>query len=435
MYCMVRQKTITAKNAETQLFGTSCVVNNFSCRLSRSIIVWKKNIIKSCPFRRVMKEVEFDLLNDAVRSDEHNIVFKYKSIETHCGQVLIRSSEGLYLIKDEVGETFYKKSDLPANAETDFKKLFELTLAQMDYNRVIEDSDNVDNFDSQCHALQAIVTSMSLIHDKYFTVKNSRNNGIVLYTSYGGIYKPNCVDLNEIFVTKEIEKCFWEIEVSIEMKGVNVTAYLGIDGIIRSSSKEIPCMINLIRAFAIPSNNKFIVQKDKLQLVETNQKFLESVTLLNARFDTTFQHDDLLDQSYVLRNKLSEDRPEDYQFPYIQKYLSENTLHDNWSNELIIGMGMLLTSIIITCLCSCCNGVITVFRFLNLVCIKPFKLCCSGITKLINERSNNIRRLADSSEQTVLTDLPTNTAVAVKPSASQISSDEEETDKILSDYA
>ena len=434
MYCMVSQKTITAKNAETQLFGTNCVVNNFSCRLSRSIIVWKKNIIKSCPFRRVMKKVEFDLLNDAVRNDEHNIVFKYKAIEKHCGQVLIRSSEGLYLIKDEVGETFYKKSDLPANAETDFKKLFELTLAQMDYNRVIEDSDNVDNFDSQCHAIQAIVASMSLIHDKYFTVKNSRNNDIVLYTSYGGIYKPNCVEVNEIFVTKKIEKCFWEIEVSIELKGVNVTAYLGHDGIIRSSSKEIPCKTHLIRAFAIPGNNNFIVQKDKLQLVETNRNFLESVTLLNARLDTKFQHDDLLDQSYVLKNKLSEDKPEDYQFPYIQKYLSENTLHDNWSNELIIGSGMLLASIIITCLCSCCNGVITVLRFFNLVCIKPFKLGWSGITKLINDRSNN-RRLANSSEQTVLTDLSTNTAVAGKPRAPQMSSDEEETDKILSDYA
>jgi hypothetical protein len=152
--CRTHRRTITAENADAHLFGTSCKVSDLSCKLPESIIVWDKSVIKYCPFRRIIKNTEFQYVDGGFTSVRHNLRFQPQKVETWCGHKLILTKEGLYVKCGIINDAFYKSTDLPAKEEVDLKRITELTLATIDYGMVVETEDTKRQKEIACTALR-----------------------------------------------------------------------------------------------------------------------------------------------------------------------------------------------------------------------------------------------------------------------------------------
>ncbi len=94
--CYVSLKFIAESNLNSHIFNGICKVSDWSCRLHDSIIVWRRVVVKSCPFKLVSDSYVFTsgpYFLDKIQK----LGFQFKSIESYCNVDMIRTTEGLYL--------------------------------------------------------------------------------------------------------------------------------------------------------------------------------------------------------------------------------------------------------------------------------------------------------------------------------------------------
>ena len=354
--CVMKKRTLTATNVQAHLFDTNCLVSDYYCRLPKSIIIWEENVIKNCPFKRILKNVEFEVSTLTFFSKKHNLAFKFRGVQEYCETKIIKTYEGAYLTSNN-NEHFYQKTDLPDNDNNvDLLRMVELNLASIDYSTINARTDSKNLFKKQCTVFESLVNSASIANDKYFKFKDYRNNDLILYSLYGEIYKPECVNVNEIFFDNNPEKCYKDFEIVATVKGKNISSFLSHYGIIKTHSQELPCINDLIRTVPIPNQVNYIINKNNIQkVVNVNEIKLEEVTFVGSGSEETIFHDDILHES--LFNMLHENENQviqDFVFPKSSGYelVSEDAVKYIRNNTLIY---FVIGFVLLLCCFSCCQ--------------------------------------------------------------------------------
>ena len=348
--CQIKERTITALNSQAHLFGTKCVVTDNYCRLPESIIVWKENVIKTCPFRRLIKNVPFKIDNITIYSTDHNLAFRFRSIVNYCDTKMIRTYEGAFLMKGN-NEDFYKQTDLPAEDNNIRSlRLTELSLASLDYTAVESRQNMKYLFRTQCRIFEALLYSASYTNDRYFVLKDYKGNEVTLYSLNNQLFKPVCSKVTDIYFEKSTNECFQDIKILARVGDKNISAFLTNHRIIKKHSKKFKCLKNFLRATET-SDNSYIINKNNIQNLVNKRDFkLEKITFINSQVDDVIFHDDILRESLLHMLHENEDSTiHDFIFPYVEN-LVEN---DNFVFENLKKSIFLYIFVVIVCF-SCC---------------------------------------------------------------------------------
>ena len=313
--CKLIKKNIIANNQNSNLFNSNCKVSDFSCRINGAIIVWDKSVIKTCPFRRVIRNINFEIIDKSFLAKQHNIVLKFKSTEKHCGHQLIKTVEGPFLRFEEQDHSFFNQSDFSESEPdvVDLKKLFQLTLATIDYGRVLEISDLRKVFHFQCQMFKSLIDSFTLKHDQYAKFTDIRGEEIIFYTIFGELYEPKCVRIDTVFLVSKTNKCFMDLPVKVTLNSKNISAFLTNNGIIKYGSETIECNNNLIRSFRLPGSKNLIIVKGKyLNYYDSNDVILKKVLFINASMDDNIDHQDILKEPFSIEHVSNDQITEKY---------------------------------------------------------------------------------------------------------------------------
>ena len=95
-HCYVTSRFIAEADLNSHIFNGFCKISDWFCNLKDSIVVWHRDIVHSCPFRRVSNG---NLRSNGVYfvEDSQKLGFQFKRFETQCGVDMIYTTEGLYV--------------------------------------------------------------------------------------------------------------------------------------------------------------------------------------------------------------------------------------------------------------------------------------------------------------------------------------------------
>ena len=390
--CYLKQRTIVASSKESHLFGTDCIVTDNYCRLVDSVIVWEKNIIKTCPFRRLLKGIEFELNGSTLKNKEHLILFSMRHVETYCGTTMIRTFEGAYVTIGN-NEEFYMKTNLPANMLDSHKNnINALSLAQVDYKSYVRNAEIRTLVSKKCETFKTILHSIANTNDRYTRLTDYKKKPVIVYSLYGELYRPDCLKVNTIYMKKDNEKCYLDFEITVTINNKNISAFLTHYGIVKTHSQEIKCIKNSIRKIKLPKSDLIIVNKNNHNSLVSAKDFkLDKLTFLNFEIDESIYHDDILKETaFNMLHEINNEKIHDFLFTKKNVFSGSEEAEFTFRHLLIvlgiIGFTFLVIVLMLWCGCR-----------LN---------CCSFICKLCETKksSNNIplSNLDSSNEARIL---------------------------------
>ena len=241
--CLFREKSIIAVDKNSLLFCTNCKGSDLHCQVGSSMIVWNNSIIHSCPFRRIMKRVDFRLTEEGFTNDEENLSFIYKANEDWCNTKIISTVEGVYIKFADFSNTddlFYKHTGIEESTDqVDLKQIAELTLASLDFDLRLETDLARKEFEQSCQNFKVILEVFRLATDnQYLLTKNFKGKVLVIYSKSKYLYKAECMDLNDIVIQKKDTKCYdSHIKVRfLSKEGEDTSGYLNSEGVITNKS-------------------------------------------------------------------------------------------------------------------------------------------------------------------------------------------------------
>ena len=186
--CKIIDRYITADSNKSPVFDTqNCFAGDGFCSLPSSTVVWNEKIIHDCPFFFVAQMKAIKKANLLI-SEESNLVFNIidREILSMCNKTtFFKTSEGLYITQDQSALT------LPVNDE-DSGDITKFMLADEDMNRY-------KSYELQRHlSFELCMMSMNSIkiakmsNSKFFTIKDTKMNDLILYSADNEIYIPKC---------------------------------------------------------------------------------------------------------------------------------------------------------------------------------------------------------------------------------------------------
>ena len=147
------------------------------------------------------------------------------------------TTEGVYLTWEPNAKTLDQKTYM----RTEISRMFEFIAAEKDYeehlNAVLSEKEN------QMICMN-LLTSLQLFRnqeDQYLIMKDRNQNKVVYSTSHGVVFVPKCVNVKEIDVLENQDKCYFDVPVTFELEKQNHTGFLNDLGIIRKVGKTVDC--------------------------------------------------------------------------------------------------------------------------------------------------------------------------------------------------
>ena len=236
-HCYVSPKMIAESDLESHIFTGFCKVSDWFCVLHDSIVVWGKEVVHSCPFRKI-SDGYFDASGLLITERNQKLGFQFKRFENHCGLEFILSTEGLYLaplVKDlPVLEKF--------ESFVDTRGLMDLALADEDYKsfEILDEERKI--LLKECKLFVSLLNVFSLSDDKFLRTHDFKNNEVILYTSVGQVFHPRCTKVDEISLITNAS-CYEDIPVSFVMGQGKIveTGFVNKERIVKAHSKNIRC--------------------------------------------------------------------------------------------------------------------------------------------------------------------------------------------------
>jgi hypothetical protein len=287
--CYTSQRIISAETQDEHIFGNECTVKDFNCSFHDSIIVWKRDVIHTCPFKMVGSGT-FLASGIILKDDNLKLAFQFKNIETHCEQELILTSEGLYLNYNEEA-----KVDLHLEVENighDGKTYADLALADNDYKYLITIEEFRKNFLQECRNFISVLNVLELSENKYIKLPDYKNNEIILFTANDQIYLPTCVDVNEFEIINS-DKCYEDVPIKFKLGKEKVIGFLTRELIIRIDSRQV-CN-NFAKYIELRNSDLTIVyEKTNISLLKTNSLKFNHINFLNINLQQNLTHSSLV---------------------------------------------------------------------------------------------------------------------------------------------
>ena len=242
----------------------SCQANDLYCELAQSIVMWDKDIIRTCMFERIMYIRDLMSVRDANRSVmyyysvDESLFFKIlPNNTTHkdCGDYeFIPSTEGLYLSKVKQRGALFANETKKALMSLTESKVKNIHLHDNELRQILMSQDDFAlftllkmNLVSACSAFLNVIRS-NLNNDDTFVFLNEMGytNDLIIYFDDGVSYMPICTDVYNITIFKQQkmnDACFDDIQILYKNEKTQKyrRGFLRKNGIITQTSKKISC--------------------------------------------------------------------------------------------------------------------------------------------------------------------------------------------------
>jgi hypothetical protein len=298
-HCYISPRLIAEADLTSHIFNGICKVSDWYCNLKDTIIVWSKDVIHTCGFKRVA--LGYLTSTNGVQFFERGLRlgFQYKRIETNCGVDMIVTTEGLYLAPLATQLAGIENYD-------DFKDTrgtVDLLLADSDF-KALEILEN----DSLLLLKECIqfVNTMKLFtenHDRFMRIKDFKKNDVIIYTANGQIYAPTCSKISNITVAS-LAACYEDIPAYFRFKEKNYRGFLTRDRVLRISSTPVECS-KFPKYIPLPFLNKTIVSYDKtIELIDTFKLNFKKFNFFDTKFHIDLSHTDTIIQGFDILSQL-----------------------------------------------------------------------------------------------------------------------------------
>jgi len=316
--CKYSSRLLIADSFERNIIHSSissCQANDLYCDLGKSIVIWDRDIIRVCPFERILYIKDLLSYNDS----NNKILFYYSrnqsllftptshgSIYKECGgNNFIQTTEGLYLSIVEDEKTRKGLLSLPES------KVKLMHLQENDLRNILMSQEDYAVFKllkmNLVFACSAFLNNLrsNLNHDDTFVVINEMGyaDDLIVYFDDGVSYLPVCTDVHNITIFRQQkikDECYEDVQIIYKNQKLKnyKRGFLRKNGIITLFSKRIPCELSDYNAKSIFVDD-ILVQKKSNEITLIN--FNESVkTVLRPSLWNTnelhrlFEHHSLL---------------------------------------------------------------------------------------------------------------------------------------------
>ena len=267
-HCYVSNRMIAENDLNSHIFNGFCKVSDWFCSLKDSIIVWHRDVVQSCAFKRVSNGNFRSNGNYFIESSQ-KLGFQFKKYETNCDVDMILTTEGLYiapLLSDlRKLEKFKDFSDI--------RGVLDLLLADEDFKSLDNLEDEKYVLFKNCMNFQAILKLLSKIDGDFVRLLDYQDKEIIFYSYANQIFLPKCVKIASINLIS-LKECYEDIPMTFILNNKLEKGFLTKERVIRLHSKPITCP-NFPKYVPLPYLNKTIVSfNQRIELIDTkNLKF------------------------------------------------------------------------------------------------------------------------------------------------------------------
>lgn len=242
----------------------------------------------SCPFRRVSNG-NFRSNGVYFVEDSQKLGFQFKRFETHCGVDMIYTTEGLY-----VAPLTVELKDLEKYEDfSDTRGTLDLVLADEDF-KFIESLENEKYLlYKECVSFLMSLKIFALSENIFLRVTDYKNNDIIIYTTNGQIYVPNCIKIPSVNLIT-LDSCFEDIPLTFILNNKVEKGYLTSERVIKIFSRPVKCN-GVPKYITLPYLNKTIVSlNQKLDLVDTINVKFKQFDFYDIKLDKNLSHLELV---------------------------------------------------------------------------------------------------------------------------------------------
>ena len=287
-HCYFSPKVISESDIDSHIFTGFCKVSDWFCILRDSIVVWSKDVVHSCPFRKV-SDGYFDSVGTLITERSQKLGFQFKNIETNCGLDFLSTTEGLYLaplVKElPILDTFESFADT--------RGLMDLTLADEDYRALELLNDEKEILLRECNIFVSLLQVLSFSNDKFMRMKDFKKKEVIVYSSMGQIFLPRCVKIPKINLVSKVG-CYEDVPITFYLGKYLENGFLTQDRIIKTHSKALPCS-NLPRYIKLPAlNQTIVILNQKSDLTSSERVKFEKFDFYDQVSFKNFSHIDSL---------------------------------------------------------------------------------------------------------------------------------------------
>lgn len=305
--CSYKKIIILGKDNSTKLFKNAqskCTANEHECILENSIVIWNKNIVRTCMFESVLyiNDLMIHVQGKTLLYESKINHFLFKATleeEKACDNIYFKKTiEGLYLVilssYNRTKEIFKSpKGNLNINHLQD-NDIREFMLAEVDY----EKKNMLATISrTACSALINTIRSSIDATDKFLVINEFGLNDITVYINDGVPYLPVCTNVTKIEVLSTTSQCYRDIAVKYKIGYREINGFLRPSSILSQFSIIDDCKKNnknlLIESGSVivkRKSNKVIIEKyDKRLATRLRIPFLQEGSL-----NELFKHNQLL---------------------------------------------------------------------------------------------------------------------------------------------
>ena len=306
----------------------SCEANDLYCELSDSIVIWKKDLIRTCLLERILYIWDLYSHKDA----DNNIAFYYSRNQSllftpiekqpkysvyrgkkwkECGGFdFIETTEGLFLSLITDDATRKGLSQLPESKvkmiHLQEKDIRDVLISQEDYSLYTLFKMNLV---FACSAFLNTIRS-NINNDNTFVVVNEMGyaNDLIIYFNHGMSYLPVCMQVKNITIFKEQkikDMCFEDIQIIYRNERTEKykRGFLRKNGIITQFSKRVACDLTEFNEKSIFMDEIMIQRKEN---IVTLVNFNESLkTVIRSSLWNTNELHRLFEHHSILNNGTS----------------------------------------------------------------------------------------------------------------------------------
>ena len=284
--CSYFPRIIMADSLQSSLFGIPhCRASIGYCKFSDSMIVWGVDTISDpCPYEKLMSTT-LELVDDDLWIDYANrLLFKVTSkVTSLCSKTndmipvtLYETAEGFYLTTSSYW------NGLPVKNSTDLKSSHEFLLADRDFEdrRILRMFKDINR--QTCFLYLGLIRSFSRLDDVYVQIEDLNGRNWVVYANHGSLYIPTCTNAKLTYVVSNMSRCYMDVPVLFEVRGLNFTGFLTAEKIIRSSSTLINCDNTTKRIIRLSDNFVIRVTGNKVEEVDPQTLLLQGIDITDT---------------------------------------------------------------------------------------------------------------------------------------------------------
>ena len=259
-------------------------LKDWFCNLKDSTVVWDKEVVHECPFRKVSNS-KFTNKGPYLIDNKLKLALQIKRMEIFYGIEMLVTTEGLY-----VAPISEKLDSLLINDGGDTKELSNLMLADSDYKSLENYEEEYQILYKECKNFVYMLKLFALQKDKFMRIEDFKGSELIVYTHNSQIYLPNCVNITTIKLVPNSKSCYEDVPIMFSLNNKFLEGYLTNDRIIKAYSKELTCD-SWAKFFNFPNSNMTLVRTGKVsKLVKSNSINFAKVDFSNHLVYKNFTH-------------------------------------------------------------------------------------------------------------------------------------------------